>query len=76
MTLSKHVPHYGPRSGFSHYSLTTPYGEDSIYPPPGDALTTSVRCVMATLTSSQHQTVCNTYIFLELIETLHDRFLS
>jgi len=42
MRLSKHNMHYGPRSGFPYYNLTTPHGEVLSYPPPGGLLS---RCV-------------------------------
>ena len=49
VALSKHVTHYGPRSGFPYYDLTTPQREGLPYPPPGDALGCSVGRALGTL---------------------------
>jgi len=38
VALSKHVIHYGPRSGFPDYNLTTLHGQGSPYLPSGDEL--------------------------------------
>jgi hypothetical protein len=50
-----YTTHYGPRSGFPYYKLTTPTESVPLYPPPGDAVNSSVGLNHGSL----HQYTCN-----------------